>query len=314
MSVSTHTKLRDGNVMPMVGLGTFEAKDPEVLVRAIKAAVKVGYRHFDTAYIYGNEAAVGQAIRESIDESNGALKREDFFICTKLWGTYHSRVAENLDISLSRLQMDYVDLYLMHSPMGYKEDMGGDFPIQDGQMVPSDVHYIDTWKQMVALKETGKVKSIGVSNFSVKQLKELLELNCCATKPVCNQIEIGPTCRNEELVDYCLANNVVPVAYTSLGCPVRVKEGQPMVMEEPLIVNLAKKYNKTPAQIILRWLLQRGCAVIPKSVTPERIESNFQLFDFEITDEEKESFKTLPVCRFITYAFANKHPHFPLEE
>jgi len=305
-------KLSNGLEMPVVGLGTFEAKEPEVLKAAIRTAVTAGYRHFDCAYIYKNEATVGQALHEIIAESNGALKREDFFIVSKVWGTFHSkeRVAESLNMILESLGFDYIDILLMHSPMGYKEDSDTDLPFgADGKLIPSDVHYTDTYKAMEALVATGKVKSIGLSNFNVEQAQNILHM--CKIKPVCNQVEISPTCRNEELVEFCLGKHVLPVAYTPLGAPCRVQSGEPNILELPLIVNLAKKYNKTPAQVVLRWLLQRDIAVIPKSVTPDRIKSNLDLFDFKLTDEEKDEFNKLPVKRFITYQFVDTHPHFP---
>lgn len=187
----------------------------------MKSAIRNGYRHFDCAHIYFNEQHIGKAIRDAIAESNGALKREDFFITSKCWNTYHSRERVHLclDQILERLGLEYLDLYLMHWPMGFKED-AGDYPLgQDGKLIPSDVHYLETYKALEECLRNGKTKSIGVSNFNIKQLEDVLAN--CDIKPVCNQFEVNPLFQNTELIEFCQNKNIVVVAYAPLGAPDR---------------------------------------------------------------------------------------------
>jgi aldehyde reductase len=310
-------KLCNGMQIPVVGLGTYKEENEEKLVNAVKAAIKAGYRHFDCAHIYFNEQHIGKAIRESIQESNGALKREDFFIVSKLWNTFHSqeKVNASIDDILKRLGLDYLDLYVIHWPMGFKEDVG-DYPVgPDGKLIPSDIHYTDTYRYMEDLVAKGKTKMIGVSNFNIQQLKDILGM--CKIKPVCNQFEVNPLWQNIELVDFCKSQDVAVVAYAPLGAPDRgwSKAGDPVPLENPRILQLAKTYNKTPAQIILKWLLQRDLVVIPKSVTPSRIQENINLFDFTLTNEDMDVFKDFLKEQFRFYVFdqSNNHPFYPFK-
>lgn len=205
----------------IIYLFTTKEENENVLIAAVKSAIKNGYRHFDCAHIYNNEQHIGKAIRESIAESNGLLKRQDFFITSKCWNTFHSKnkVHLCLDQILQRLGLDYLDLYLVHWPMGFKED-SGDYPADaNGKMIASDIHYLETYKAMEECVRNGKTKSIGVSNFNIKQLEEILAN--CQIKPVCNQIEVNPLFQNDTLVQFCQKNNIVVVAYAPLGAPDR---------------------------------------------------------------------------------------------
>jgi aldehyde reductase len=316
MSLAPTVKLSNGLSIPLVGLGTYKEEDESKLIVAIKEAIKAGYRHFDCAYIYFNEQHIGKAIRESIEESNGKLKREDFFIVSKCWNTYHSKegVKKSIDDCLARFGLDYLDLYVMHWPMGFKEN-DVPLPTENGKCVPSEFNFTDTYKYMEELVEQGKTKSIGISNFNIQQCKDILSI--CKIKPVCNQFEVNPLWQNEELVDFCLSNDIKVVAYAPLGAPDRgwSKSGDPVPLENPLILDLAKKYNKQPAQIILKWLLQRNLIVIPKSVTPSRIQANIDLFDFELSSDDMAVFKTFKKEQFRFYVFdiSDNHPAYPFK-
>lgn len=316
MSIPNHT-LSNGFTMPSVGLGTYKEENPEKLVVAVKAAIAAGYRHFDCAYCYNNEHIIGKAIREAIEESNGSLKREDLFITSKCWNAFHSKeaVAKHIDDCLKKFGFDYLDLFLMHWPFGFKEN-AGDFPMgENGKPLLSDVHFTETYKAMELIVEQGKAKSIGLSNFNIAQVKEILSM--CKVRPVVNQFEVNPLCQNTELVEYCQSEKIAVTGYAPLGAADRgwAESGDPMPLENPVILDMAKKHNKTPAQIILRWLIQRDIIVIPKSVTPARIAQNADLFDFELTADDMEAFKTKFPNHFRFYKFdiCDQAPEYPFK-
>lgn len=200
--------------------------------------------------------------------------------------------------------------------MGFQEGTT-DYPMENGKMIPSDVHYTETYKAMEELVTLGKVKSIGISNFNIEQVKDIL--NICKIRPVCNQFEVNPLWQNEELVNFCQSENINVVAYAPLGAPDRGwrNSNDPIPLEHPLILDIAKKYNKSPAQVILRWLIQRNIIVIPKSVTPSRIEENSRIFDFELNAEDmqvfKDSFKDQQF-RFYVFDVADNHPFYPFRQ
>ncbi|XP_071866188.1 aldo-keto reductase 1B-like [Bombus fervidus] len=277
-------KFNNGNEVPSFGIGTWKSKPGEVIV-AIKDAIDIGYRHIDCAYVYGNEKDVGIAIR---DKANTGLKRKDIFITSKLWNTFHrpDLVEPAIKKTLSNLNLAYLDLYLIHWPMAYKE---GDtlFPRNpDNTPILSDVDYIDTWKAMEDLVAKGYVKNIGVSNFNSEQLDRLLKN--CTIKPVTNQIECHPYLNQRKLSDFCKERDILVTAYSPLGSPDRpwAKPDDPKLLEDEKIIELGKKYNKTPAQILIRYQLDRGHIVIPKSVTKTRINLNSKVFDFKLSEED----------------------------
>lgn len=281
-------KMSNGKEIPIIGLGTWKSKPGQVL-DAVKAAINIGYRHVDCALAYQNEAEVGQAIKEKIDDNT--IKREDIFVTSKLWNTYHRRekVIECCKKSLSELGLEYVDLYLIHWPIAYQE---GDqlFPKNEkGDMLTSNIDFIETWKGMEECYEKGLVKSIGLSNFNSEQIKRVLDN--CKVKPVMLQVECHPYLNQNKLIEFCKKHDIAVTAYSPLGSPDRpwVKPDEPSLMEDPRIKEVAEKYSKSPAQILLRFNVQRGIIVIPKSVTEERIQNNFELFDFELTSEEMSS-------------------------
>ncbi len=251
----------NGVEIPQLGFGVWQVPEEQV-VEAVRVAIETGYRSIDTAAVYGNEEGTGQAIADS------GVDREELFVTTKLWNTeqgYDSTLAA-FDESIKKLKLDYVDLYLIHWPSPHRDK------------------YVETWKAFEQLLADGRVKSIGVSNFHQPHLRRLLDET--GTVPVLNQIELHPYLQQEALRAFDAEHGILTEAWSPLA-----SGGD--VLTDPLIAKLADKYGKTPAQVILRWHLQLGNVVIPKSVTPSRIKENFEVFDFELSTDELESFAPL---------------------
>lgn len=251
----------NGVEIPQLGFGVWQVPEEQV-VDAVRVAIETGYRSIDTAAVYGNEEGTGQAIAES------GVAREELFVTTKLWNTeqgYDSTLAA-FDESIKKLKLDYVDLYLIHWPSPHRDK------------------YVETWKAFEHLLNDGRVKSIGVSNFHQPHLQRLLDET--GTVPVLNQIELHPYLQQAALREFDQEHGILTEAWSPLA-----SGGD--VLSDPLIAKLADKYGKTPAQVILRWHLQLGNVVIPKSVTPSRIRENFEIFDFELTADELSSFGPL---------------------
>ncbi|PJC86782.1 oxidoreductase [Vibrio sp. HA2012] len=255
-----YLELSDGNTIPQIGLGVWQASQDEAR-SAVCHALKSGYRHIDTAAIYKNEEGVGLGIKDS------GLPRDEIFVTTKVWNDVQGFDATTaaIDASLERLGLDYVDMLLIHWPC----------PTQD--------LYVDTWKAMIHAKGQGKVRSIGISNFNPEHLEKLIKET--GIKPVINQVELHPYFQRKELRESHAGLGVLTQAWSPLG------QGQ--VLSDKVIAAIANKYGKTPAQIIIRWHLQLGNVVIPKSVTPSRIEENLNVFDFEIDSADMEQIATL---------------------
>lgn len=269
-------KLNTGAEIPAVGLGTWQSAPGEV-EKAVSHAIAVGYRHIDTAFCYQNEQEVGQGIKEAL--ASGKVKREDLFVTTKLWCSYHTRVEEALDASLKNLGLDYIDLYLMHWPVAFNPN--GNHPLfpklPDGSRDIDHSHsHVTTWKNMEKLLGTGKVKAIGVSNYSKLYLEQLLPH--ATVVPAVNQIENHPALPQQEIVDFCKEKGIHITAYSPLG-----STGSPLFTAEP-IVEVAKKRGVSPATVLLSWHIARGSSVLPKSVTPSRIEENRNLIKLDKSD------------------------------
>ncbi|KZT04789.1 Aldo/keto reductase [Laetiporus sulphureus 93-53] len=233
-----------------------------------KSALKYGYRHLDTAYGYGNEEHVGKAIRES------GVPREEIFLTTKLPNKHHHRVRESFEESLKALDCGYIDLYLMHWPQTDTET---------GEHVPygEEPTFIETWKEIEKLLATGKVKSIGVSNFSIKTLNDLLPH--CSVVPVTNQVEIHPCLPSFELQKFCEDKGILLTAYSPLGRPIPGQD-KPVLFNDPGVVGIAERLGALPAQVLISWCVQREIIVIPKSESVERMKANITLV--ELTEED----------------------------
>ncbi|WHY57580.1 aldo/keto reductase [Peribacillus simplex] len=251
--------LHNGVKMPQLGFGVFKVKNGNETVESVKKAIEVGYRAIDTAAIYENEEGVGQAIREC------GVSREELFITSKVWNTEqgYETTLQAFDDSLNRLGLEYLDLYLIHWPGKDK--------------------YLETWRALEKLYKDGKVKSIGVSNFHVHHLEKLLANS--EVKPVVNQIELHPLLTQVEIRDYCAKHEIKVESWSPLG--------RGNLLEEPTINHIAKKHGKSSAQVLIRWHLQHDLVVIPKSITPSRIEENADVFDFSLSLNEMNQIDAL---------------------
>jgi len=297
--------------MPILGLGTWLSKPGEVK-QAVEDAIDAGYRHLDCAYAYLNEKEVGDAIKNKINA--GVIKRADLFITSKLWNTFHSKhlVETALKETLTNLGVEYLDLFLIHWPMGFQE--GGEiFPKNaDGEMLFSDVDYIDTWKAMEDVKKKGLVKSIGLSNFNSEQIKRINAI--AEIKPAVLQVECNPYLNQEKLISFAKSNQIAVTGYSPLGAPERpwAKPTDPKLLEDPRITTIAKKYNKQPAQILIRFQIDRGVIVIPKSVNKERIKANLNVFDFKLSSDDIDAIKSINCNgRALLLEWVKDHKHYP---
>ncbi len=258
-SIQDTYKLANGVEIPVMGLGVYKNVDEAELETAVMSALEFGYRHIDTAKVYKNEKGVGEAIKKS------GVPREEIFVTTKVWNTDqgYEKTLKAFDKSLETLEMDYIDLYLIHWPM------------------PGT--YVETWKALEKLYKDGRVRAIGVSNFNPHHLQDIF--NECEIKPMLNQVEYHPHLAQPELKKFCDEHDILLEAWSPL------KRGR--MFDEPLIVRLAEKYGKTPAQIILRWDVETGVSTIPKSVSRDRVRENGDIFDFELTEEEAREITAL---------------------
>ncbi|NXV43240.1 AK1BA reductase, partial [Uria aalge] len=290
--------------MPILGLGTWQAP-PGKVEEVVKFAIDAGYRLFDCAYFYQNENEIGNAVQQKIKE--GAVKREDLFIVTKLWNTFHEKslVKVACKMSLAALKLDYLDLYLIHFPMGFKagEEL---HPLDDkGMSIPSDTDFLDTWEAMEELVDCGLVKAIGVSNFNHEQIERILNKPGLKYKPVNNQLlhRHGNVqeCSNSftGLVCFSTQNHFTEPHYK--------KEDQSVQLCNE-IKEIAVRHHRTPAQVLLRFLIQRDVIVIPKSDKPQRVEENIKVFDFELSKKEMDviltfnrNWRAVPVLQAVNH-------------
>ncbi|KAL1717414.1 NADP-dependent oxidoreductase domain-containing protein [Schizophyllum commune] len=257
LSISSTVKLSTGYTMPLLGFGVYQNYNakPSVL-----EALKAGYRHIDSAQVYKNEADVAEAVRES------GIDRGSVFVTTKIVSKNHGyeSTLKGVDESLAKMKFDYIDLFLIHDPLSGKEKR------------------LQTYKALLEAREAGKIRTVGVSNYGVKHLEEIRAANY--ELPSVNQIELHPLCQQKDIVEYCKKNDIVVQAY----CP--IIRGQ---MDNEVIQSIAKKHGRDPAQILIRWSLQRGFVPLPKSETPSRIRSNAQVYDFELSDEDVAQLNSL---------------------
>jgi D-xylose reductase len=298
-----HLKLNTGDKLPAVGLGFWKiprANAAELVVEAIRA----GYRHFDCACDYGNEAEAGAGIRAAIDQ--GLCRREDLWITSKLWNTYHSKihVRPALERSLRDLGVEYLDLFLIHFPialrfvpfhMRYPPEWTFDPAAAHPRMEPVHVPIAETWGAMEELVNAGLVKNIGVCNFGVSLLRDLRSY--AHIRPAVLQVELHPYLTQDKLLRYCRESHIAVTGFSPLAAQsyfsLQMAQPDESVFEQPAVKAAAEQHNKTPAQVVLRWGVQRGAAVVPKTVQLERLRENLAIFDFELSAEEMQAISAL---------------------
>lgn len=281
-------KYKNGDPMPLLGLGTYKSLDNE-LHEAIISAIKTGYRMIDCAAYYKNEKPIGEALQEAFRQ--GLVKREEMFITSKLWNNNHApeHVEEALRNTLRDLQLDYLDLYLIHWPVALKHDIGSPEKASD-LLSLEECPLTETWKAMELVQEKALCRHIGVSNFSIPKLKELIAM--ARIKPEMNQVEMHPYLQQQELLDFCRSEQILMTAYSPLGrnMPIKNKVG---LTREPIIMDIARQHHCSPTQLIIAWGMQRGIAIIPKSVHPGRIEENYKSTDITLSPDEMKQIATL---------------------
>lgn len=281
---SFRAQLNSGFSIPLIGFGTWKSKAGEVEA-SVYEAIKVGYRHIDAAWIYKNQDEVGRGIQRAISES--LVSRDDLFVTSKLWNTFHGAsdvVEQHLRETLAQLGLDYLDLYLIHWP---------------SPSVPIEA----TWKSLERLVDLKLVRSIGVSNFSVSKVAALLSIPGLKHRPAVNQVEVHPQWRQEELLAAMRQEGIHLSAYSPLGSPDSsdmLKHSGKALLEHPVVLKVSAETGRSPGQVLLRWGLQRGYSILPKSVTPSRIASNFDITEWELSEDQFQQLSTIePQTRLI---------------
>jgi len=295
--------LNTGSAMPVIGLGLWKIA-PDVAADTVVEAIRAGYRHLDSACDYGNEREVGEGIRRAIDE--GLCRREDLWITSKLWNTFHGKdhVRPALERTLEDLGLEYVDLYLVHFPIAlahvpfetrYPPEWVHDPSAVPPVMVESHVPLEETWHAMEALVARGLAHAIGVCNYNVSLLRDLL--NYARIPPAVLQVESHPYLTQEKLMRFCREQDVAVTAFSPLGAlsyvELEMAKGEEAVIEQPVVKDIAARLSRTPAQVVLRWGVQRGNSIVAKTTKPERLRENAALFDFELTDADMAAIAAL---------------------
>lgn len=297
--MKTHT-IAPGVELPALGLGTWKSEAGDCH-RAVKEALRAGYRHVDGAWIYGNEEEVGRAIRESI--ADGVVRRDEVFLTSKLWNSFHrpDDVGKAIEDTLGKLGLDHVDLYLMHWPIAFAPGVG--VPRSPDQFLPlREVPLADTFGAMIALRERGLVRAVGVSNHSASKLEALTR--DAGEAPAVNQVELHPRLAQRDLLAFGEANGIHHTAYSPLGSNDRPdsmkKHGPPPLLDDPTVVNVAADEGVTPGQLLIAWALDRGTSAIPKSTNPARIRENLAAADHRLSDDARKALDAMDEgARFI---------------
>ncbi|CAG9831230.1 unnamed protein product [Diabrotica balteata] len=290
-------KLSNGYEMPGLAFGTWILPDEKEFETAINSALECGYRHIDTAYLYQNESLLGKILKKWL--TSGKIKRDELFITSKLpmFGNNKDRVEKYITKSLADLQLDYVDMYLLHFPVATAD---GTFETPIQKLTADDTNHYTLWQKMQEQVELGRTRAIGLSNFNRKQIENILTF--CRIPPSCLQIETHLFLQQKELVSFCQKNKIVVTGYAPIGTPginkflTSIGQDEKMLpngLDHPLIKSVAEKYNKSASQVMLRYLIERDIIPIPKSCNPKRIKENIEVFDFVLCFEDMEQLETL---------------------
>jgi len=286
--------LNNGTNIPAIGFGTWKVPNDKAK-EAISNALECGYRHFDCALEYGNQEEIGEVLQEFMESKK--VQRGELFITSKLWNTHHKRhvAYDDLDTSLRQLKLHHIDLWLMHWPLSFVSAPTQDHRHQsahgedttkaakdtNGKVLLDETSIMETWKAMEGMYKDGKARAIGVCNFTLPLLRRLLEH--CEIAPAVVQIELHPYLQQQELIEFCQSQGIHVTAYSPLGSQT---DDDVNVLEDPVLKEIAKTHNRTPGQVVLQWNIQRHVSVIPKSLSPEHMRENLQIFDFDLTKEE----------------------------
>ncbi|KAM7357520.1 aldo-keto reductase 1B-like [Cochliomyia hominivorax] len=332
--------MNNGNEMPILGFGTWSGtsdfislenvenkvqkpsdnENPEIaaqkVAKAVGWAIDAGYRHIDCAHLYQTQREIGEILKKKIEA--GIVKREDLFITSKLWNTFHDpdNVCSACQKTLADLDLEYLDMYLMHSPMGFQY---GDeaFPMCDGKLLTTDDDYLNTWQAMEELVANDMCKNIGITNFNQMQIKRLIKNSHIIPQTL--QIELHPYMTQKDLIKFAKYHDICITAYAPIGSPKRpwaiAEKEERTLLSDYKILQIAEKHKRSPGQILLRYQVQCGHAVIPKSTNKKHIEDNINIFDFELSSEDMLNIENLNHnVRYFKFSGAYGHPHHPFEK